>query len=61
MVIVGLPYTEAALFQTGSGGGPYGASHVAGIASDRPVDETEKGLCIALGRRLAEVARKLAA
>jgi hypothetical protein len=33
---------------------------VAGIASDRAVDETEKQLCIALGKRLAEVARKLA-
>jgi NAD(P)H dehydrogenase (quinone) len=61
MVIVGLPYTEAALFQTASGGGPYGASHVAGVASDRPVDETEKQLCVALGRRLAEMAQKLTA
>jgi NAD(P)H dehydrogenase (quinone) len=60
MLIVGLPYTESALFQTASGGGPYGASHLAGTASDRPVDETEKQLCVALGRRLAEVARKLA-
>ena len=30
MVIVGLPYTEAALNQTSTGGSPYGASHVAG-------------------------------
>jgi NAD(P)H dehydrogenase (quinone) len=61
MVIVGLPYTEPALFHTASGGGPYGASHLAGVGSDRPLDETEKQLCIALGRRLAEVAKKLAA
>jgi NAD(P)H dehydrogenase (quinone) len=61
MLIVGLPYAEPGLMATGSGGTPYGASHVAGAASDRTVDETEKALCIALGRRLAEVARRLAA
>jgi NAD(P)H dehydrogenase (quinone) len=60
MLIVGLPYTEPALMTTASGGTPYGASHAAGAASDRPVDETEKALCIALGRRLAEFARRLA-
>jgi len=60
MLIVGLPYTETGLLQTRSGGGPYGASHLAGVASDRAVDDTEKELCIALGRRLAEVVRKLA-
>ena len=60
MLIVGLPYTEPGLMATASGGTPYGASHVAGAASDRPVDETEKTLCIALGRRLAETARRLA-
>ena len=56
MLIVGLPYTEPGLMATPSGGTPYGASHVAGAASDRAVDETEKALCIALGRRLADVA-----
>jgi NAD(P)H dehydrogenase (quinone) len=61
MVIVGLPYTEPGLMATPSGGTPYGASHVAGAASDRPVDDTEKALCIALGRRLADVARRLVA
>ena len=60
MLIVGLPYTEVNLLSTTSGGTPYGASHVAGAASDRPIDETEKQFCIALGKRLAEVARKLA-
>src|SRR3546814_7847598 len=30
MVLVGIPYTEAALSSTRSGGTPYGASHVAG-------------------------------
>ena len=60
MLIVGLPYTEPGLMATTSGGTPYGASHVAGAASDRAVDETEKALCIALGRRLADVVRRLA-
>ena len=60
MLIVGLPYTEPGLMATPSGGTPYGASHVAGAASDRAVDETEKALCIALGRRLADVAKRLA-
>ena len=60
MLVVGLPYTEPGLMTTASGGTPYGASHVAGAASDRPVDESEKTLCIALGRRLAELAGRLA-
>lgn len=60
MVIVGLPYTEPDLASTEGGGTPYGASHVAGTANDLPVSEKERRLCLALGRRLAEVARKLA-
>src|SRR3972149_4464003 len=59
MMIVGLPYTEPELSTTETGGTPYGASHVAGSASARPVSTEEKTLCIALGRRLAEVALKL--
>jgi NAD(P)H dehydrogenase (quinone) len=61
MVIVGLPYSEPELSSTQSGGTPYGASHVAGTANDLPVSEAEKRLCMALGRRLAETALKLAA
>lgn len=60
MVIVGLPYTEAELNTTVSGGTPYGASHVAGISGDKPVSDEEKKLCLALGKRLAETALKLA-
>ena len=60
MLIVGLPYTTLELSTTDTGGTPYGASHVAGGASDRPISEDEKVLCIALGKRLAEVALKLA-
>ena len=59
MMIVGLPYTAPELSTTESGGTPYGASHVAGSASDRPISDDEKSLCIALGRRLAAVSLKL--
>ncbi len=61
MVIVGLPYSEPELSSTLSGGTPYGASHVAGIANDQSISEAEKKLCLALGKRLAQTALKLAA
>ena len=60
MLIVGLPYTQAELNATRDGGTPYGASHFAGIADDRPIAQAERALCVAQGRRLAEVALKLA-
>ncbi|HEV2007256.1 MAG TPA: NAD(P)H:quinone oxidoreductase [Burkholderiales bacterium] len=60
MVMVGLPYTEPELISTVSGGTPYGASHVAGATSDRAISEEEKKLCMALGKRLAEIALRLA-
>jgi len=61
MLIVGLPYTLPELVSTASGGTPYGASRLAGLRSDRAMDETERRLCIALGHRLAEVAARLRA
>jgi NAD(P)H dehydrogenase (quinone) len=61
MTILGLPYSEPELATTTGGGTPYGASHVAGPASDRPLSEAERKLCLALGRRLAQTALKLAA
>ena len=60
MVIIGLPYTEPDLALTQSGGTPYGASHTAGMHNDQPLTEHEKRLSIALGRRLATFAAKLA-
>jgi NAD(P)H dehydrogenase (quinone) len=60
MLIVGLPYTLAEMNATRTGGTPYGASHFAGIADDDPVTEAERALCVAQGRRLAEIALKLA-
>ena len=59
MVIVGLPYSEPDLMDTQSGGTPYGASHRAGTDSRLPISEEEKRLCLALGKRLAEIARAL--
>lgn len=61
MLIVGIPYTEADLSNTTSGGTPYGASHVAGPDDNLPLSHEEKRLCRALGRRLAEMAKKLSA
>jgi len=60
MVILGIPYTEAALSETREGGTPYGASHVTGSGGNTSPSENEKLLAVALGHRLAETARKLA-
>jgi NAD(P)H dehydrogenase (quinone) len=55
-VVAGIPFTEAALNTTRSGGTPYGASHVAGMQdSPEPTDE-EAVLARALGRRIARLA-----
>jgi NAD(P)H dehydrogenase (quinone) len=59
MMIVGLPYTEPDLMTTSSGGTPYGASHWSGLDGQKPITDEEKRLAVALGRRLAETARKL--
>jgi NAD(P)H dehydrogenase (quinone) len=60
MLLVGVPFTEAAINATTSGGTPYGASHVAGMAGDRPVSDDERTIARALGRRVADVAVRLA-
>ena len=59
MLIVGLPYTEAALMTTATGGSPYGATHWSGLNGDQPLANDTRQLAIALGKRLAETARKL--
>ncbi|RUL63913.1 NAD(P)H:quinone oxidoreductase [Dyella dinghuensis] len=61
MLLLGIPYTEPALSHTTSGGTPYGASHVTGAKGDNAISEHERELARALGKRLAVVARKLAA
>ena len=60
MLLVGIPYSEASLSSTQSGGTPYGASHIGGTMDDKSITDDEKKLCIALGKRLAETALKLA-
>ncbi|MDR2875141.1 MAG: NAD(P)H:quinone oxidoreductase [Methylobacillus sp.] len=60
MLLLGLPYSQPELAATTSGGTPYGASHFAGATSDRALTDEERALCVALGKRLAETALKLA-
>ena len=59
MLVMGLPYTQPELNATRAGGTPYGASHFAGLADDQPVSDDERTLCIAQGKRLAEIACRL--
>jgi len=62
MLLTGIPFTERALNQTRTGGTPYGASHVAGLAAQpAALSEDEITLAQAQGRRVAEVAATLAA
>jgi NAD(P)H dehydrogenase (quinone) len=61
MYIVGIPYTEAALSTTRSGGSPYGASHFAGDDTQPRLTDDERTLAVLLGRRVAELAVKLRA
>jgi NAD(P)H dehydrogenase (quinone) len=58
MMVLGIPYSEAGLNTTKSGGTPYGASHVAAGGNTELTDD-EKTLCRALGKRIAETAQKL--
>ena len=60
MLVMGLPYTLPEMNATRSGGTPYGASHLAGVADDQPITDAERTLCIAQGKRLAELVLKLA-
>jgi NAD(P)H dehydrogenase (quinone) len=60
MFLVGVPYTVPELSVTASGGTPYGASHWAGPDNDKPLSDDERRICLALGKRLAAAALKLA-
>ncbi|HET9820037.1 MAG TPA: NAD(P)H:quinone oxidoreductase [Rhodanobacteraceae bacterium] len=60
MLVVGIPFTEAALHTTATGGTPYGASHVSGDDGNNPISDDERKLARALGRRVAGVAKQLA-
>jgi NAD(P)H dehydrogenase (quinone) len=59
MIYCGIPYSEAALSTTTTGGTPYGASHVTGTDGTAPLSEDEAALCLALGKRIARLATKL--
>lgn len=58
-IVVGVPYSEQALFTTKGGGSPYGPGHVAGGDGRRDIDADERAICLALGKRVAEVGLKL--
>lgn len=59
MIIVGLPYDTTDLLTTKSGGTPYGASHLAGADGSNPVSDEEIRIARALGKRVAQTAKKL--
>ncbi|ALD90262.1 Trp repressor binding protein [Cupriavidus gilardii CR3] len=60
MLVMGLPYSERGLMTTVGGGTPYGPSHHALGDNSRPVSEDESALAIAMGKRLAQTALRLA-
>ena len=59
MLITGLPYTQTELLSTKTGGTPYGASRVTSDTKTNVLSDEERSLCLALGRRLANTAKKL--
>ena len=62
MLLVGIPFTERGLNQTRTGGTPYGATHVAGLASQpAALSDDEITLAQALGKRVADLTATLAA
>ncbi|PKF79126.1 transcriptional regulator [Vibrio sp. vnigr-6D03] len=57
MMLLGIPYSEPALHTTSQGGTPYGASTIGSQIQSNQSDEGQ--LAFALGKRLAECAKKL--
>jgi NAD(P)H dehydrogenase (quinone) len=60
MIFVGIPYSEKALSATTTGGTPYGPSHVSWSRESDSLSGDEKTLARVLGRRIAEIAKRLA-
>jgi NAD(P)H dehydrogenase (quinone) len=60
MLVVGVPYTETSLFETRTGGSPYGATHLA-TAWNTALSKDENDVARALGARVTRLARALAA
>lgn len=60
MIIVGVPYSTPGMIHTEARGGtPYGASTIAGAQGERQPVPEDLEIARALGRRVAEVTRKL--
>jgi NAD(P)H dehydrogenase (quinone) len=60
MIIVGVPYSTPGMLHTeGRGGTPYGASTLAGSGNELNPAPEDLAIAQALGRRVAEVAKKL--
>jgi NAD(P)H dehydrogenase (quinone) len=57
MIIAGIPYSESAIHETKTGGGPYGASHVSTQGETPQLSEHEQAACFTLG--IAAIALQL--
>lgn len=57
MLIMSVPYSEASLRETKTGGTPYGPSHLA--INGGQLSNDEKTLCQVMGSRLARTAKRL--
>ena len=60
MIYVGIPYTEQALSITKTGGTPYGPTHVTWNREADSLSDDETELARVLGRRVADIAKRLA-
>ena len=60
-ILVGVPFTESAVSNTQTGGTPYGASHVSGTDGKSPFSDDENAIAKALGKRIAQISKKLVA
>lgn len=58
MLMVGIPPNVSALFETKTGGTPYGATHVANTP-ERGLDKQEMECALAQGKRLAFVTKQM--
>lgn len=59
MLLMGIPYSEAALSTTQRGGSPYGAGYITGARHDQPMQLEEQQLCRAQGERLGRLIQQL--
>tara|TARA_B100000767_G_scaffold223543_1_gene212479 strand:+ start:1301 stop:1879 length:579 start_codon:yes stop_codon:yes gene_type:complete len=58
MIIAGIPYSEADLNDTRTGGSPYGPTHFSGDNVE-DLSKNEMNLCISFGARISNLAKKL--